>query len=296
MAKMTNKDKSDKIAAKKAAEKAKKAAKRAARLEKKRKQAEAKKAKREAKKAKKLAKLEKEKAKKLALKEKKRLAKEKAKEKQAALKTAKIDKPTAKPIDGIDIKEAAKTIKAALNQIAAQMALLPKDKRIKKAKSIYWMGYDVETVDGNVIVHFYPEKSKKSKLDDAIIDQLKKTTDTVEKPDSIAVDTVVDDSDSGVEDEPKSVETVPMGDLYGQGGVAVDDGEVANLDDDDNAEDDILDDDDDNDDDNANDDDDDADDTDDTISDSRDEQDTDLIDHRAEFFSQYGDDFEPNDD
>lgn len=293
MAKMTSKDKSDKIAAKKAAAKAKKAAKRAALIEKKRKQAEAKKAKREAKKAKKLAKLEKEKAKKLALKEKKRLAKEKAKEKQATLKAAKIDKPVAKPIDGIDIKEAAKTIKVALNQIATQMALLPKDKRIKKAKSIYWMGYDVETVDGNVIVRFYPEKSKKSKLDIAV-DQPKKNADTVEKPDAIAVDTVVDDSDSSVEDEPKSVETVPMGDLYGQDGVTTDDGEVANLDDDDNDD---IDDEDCNENENADDDDaDDADDTDDTISDSRDEQDTDLIDHRAEFFSQYGEDFEPNDD
>jgi len=288
MAKMTNKDKSDKIAAKKAAAKAKKAAKRAALIEKKRKQAEAKKAKREAKKAKKLAKLEKEKAKKLALKEKKRLAKEKAKEKLAK-QNAKAVKSTADAAHAeIDIKEAAKNIKAALNQIAVQMAQLPKDKRIKKAKSIYWMGYDVETVDGNVTVRFYPEKSKKSKLDIAV-DQPKKNADTVEKPDSAVVDAdVVDDSSSGDEDEPKSVETVPMGDLYGQGGVAVDDGEVANLDDDDNDDIDAEDC-------NENDDDDDDDD-DSTISDSRDEQDADLVDHRTEFFSQFGEDFEPNDD
>lgn len=288
MTKMTNKDKSDKIAAKKAAAKAKKAAKRAALIEKKRKQAEAKKAKREAKKAKKLAKLEKEKAKKLALKEKKRLAKEKAKEKLAK-QNAKAVKSTADAAHAeIDIKEAAKNIKAALNQIAVQMAQLPKDKRIKKAKSIYWMGYDVETADGNVIVRFYPEKTKKSKLDIAV-EQPKKNADTVEKPDSTtASTTVVDDSNGDVEDEPKSVETVPMGDLYGQGGVAVDDGEVATLDSTDDDEDISTHEDEDGSED--------EDEDENTISDSRDEQDNDLVDHRAEFFSQYGDDFEPNDD
>lgn len=286
MAKMTTEEKKEKMDAKKAAAKAKKAAKRAALIEKKRKQAEAKKAKREAKKAKKLAKLEKEKAKKLALKEKKRLAKEKAKEKLAK-QNAKAVKSTADAAHAeIDIKEAAKNIKAALNQIAVQMAQLPKDKRIKKAKSIYWMGYDVETADGNVIVRFYPEKTKKSKLDIAV-EQPKKNADTVEKPDSTTASTaVVDDSNGDVEDEPKSVETVPMGDLYGQGGVAVDDGEVANLDSNDDDED-ISEDEDGSED---------EDEDEETISDSRDEQDNDLVDHRAEFFSQYGDDFEPNDD
>jgi hypothetical protein len=81
-----------------------------------------------------------------------------------------------------------------------------------------------------------------------------------------------------------------MGDLYGQGGVAVDDGEVATLDSN-NDDEDIS----------ANEDEDgsedeDEDEDEDTISDSRDEQDNDLVDHRAEFFSQFGEDFEPNDD
>ena len=291
MAKMTAEEKKEKMDAKKAAAKAKKAAKKAALLEKKRKQAEAKKAKREAKKAKRLARLEKEFAKKVALKEKKRLAKEK----QAALKTAKtlkIAKKIDKSNDGIDIKEASKTIKLAMAQIASQMAVLDADKRAKKAKSIRWMGYDVETKDGNVIVRFLIEKSKKVKT--ATIDAVIEEKPTKEcKPSEMTVveqteeqkpevnKAVVDEMETTPtypddEEKPENME-VPAGDIYGQNGNPT--GEIANIELDDEDEDDEEDED-----------------EDDFSSDSRDEQDEGIVDNRREFFSQFGDDFEPNDD
>ena len=294
MAKMTAEEKKEKMAAKKAEAKAKKAAKRAALLEKKRKQAEAKKAKREAKKAKRLARLEKEKAKKAALKEKKRLTKEK----QAALKAAntlKIAKKIDKPTDGIDIKEASKTIKLAMAQIASQMTELDDDKRAKKAKSISWMGYDVETKDGNVIVRFVIEKSKKVKTTIEVASEekpkkehkqeIEKTDEQKPEVNKVVVDemettpTYPDD-----EEKHKNME-VPAGDLYGQNGNPT--GEVANVESDNE---DIV---------NEEDDEEDEDENEDEYDfsvDSRDEQDEDLVDSRREFFSQFGDDFEPNDD
>ena len=287
MAKMTAEEKKEKMDAKKAAAKAKKAAL----LEKKRKQAEAKKAKREAKKAKRLARLEKEFAKKVALKEKKRLAKEK----QAALKTAKtlkIAKKIDKSNDGIDIKEASRTIKLAMAQIASQMAELDADKRVKKAKSIRWMGYDVETKDGNVIVRFDIEKSKKVKTatvkavtEEKPNKECKPCEKTVvektdeQKPEANKV--VVDEMETTPtypdnEEKPENIE-VPAGDIYGQNGNPT--GEIANIESDDE---DLVNDEDE--------------DEDDFSADSRDEQDEDLVDNRREFFSQFGDDFEPNDD
>ena len=288
MAKMTAEEKKEKMDAKKAAAKAKKAAKRAALLEKKRKQAEAKKARREVKKAKKLARLEKEKARKAALKEKKRLAKEK----QAALKTAKtvkIDKPT----DGIDIKEAAKNIKLAMAQIAAQLAPLDFEKRCKKARSISWMGYDVTTKGGNVIVSFTVEKTKKAKsVEETVVEDQpkkerkpreKKTIEKTEEQKPEVKQVVVDAMETtptypSDEEKPENME-VPAGDLYGQNGTPT--GEVANIESDDE--------------DLVNDEDEDAD-GDDFVADARDEQDEDLVDNRREFFNQFGDDFEPNDD
>lgn len=294
MAKMTAEEKKEKMDAKKAAAKAKKAAKKAALLEKKRKQAEAKKAKREAKKAKKLARLEKEKAKKAALKEKKRLAKEK----QAALKTAKtlkIAKKIDKSTDGIDIKEASKTIKLAMAQIASQMTELDDDKRAKKAKSISWMGYDVETKDGNVIVRFVIEKSKKVKTATAVVaseDKPKKENkQAIEKTDEHKPEVknvvIIDSMETTPaypddEEKPENMEVL-AGDLYGQNGNST--GEVANVESDDE---DLVNDEDE--------DDEEDEDEDDFSVDARDEQDEDLVDNRREFFSQYGDDFEPNDD
>ena len=293
MAKMTAEEKKEKMDIKKAAAKAKKAAKRAALLEKKRKQAEAKKAAREAKKAKKLARLEKEKAKKAALKEKKRLAKEK----QAALKNAKTIKIAKKidtPTDGIDIKEASKTIKLAMAQIASQMAEFDDAKRAKKAKSIRWMGYDVETNDGNVIVRFVIEKSKKVKTAniESVTEEERKpreknaTENTDEqKPEVNKV--VVDEMETTPtypddKEKPENME-VPAGDIYGQNGNLTE--EVANIEpDDEDLDNDEDEDDEENEDEN------------DFSTDSRDEQDEDLVDSRREFFSQFGDDFEPNDD
>lgn len=285
MAKMTKEEKKAKLLEKKEAAKAKKAAKRAAALEKKRKQAEAKKAKREAKKAKKLAKLEKEKAKKAKLREKKRLAKEK----QAALKTAKTVK-IAKKADavaaGIDIKEAAKNVKLAMAQIASQLASLDDNKRAKKAKSIAWMGYDVETADGNVTVRFTVEKTKKANVVDAGNEQPKKARKPrqktkAEEPSHAVVDTADVEAAPANEEEPQNVE-VPAGDLYGQNGNPT--GEVANIEDDDNP---------------ANEDEDEdgtSDEEDDFISDSRDEQNEDIIDNRREFFGSVDDDGELTDD
>lgn len=280
----TNEDKKAKLEAKRAAAKAKKEAKKAARLEKKRKQAEAKKARLEAKKAKKLAKMEKEKARKAALKEKKRLAKEKQKAMQTA-KTVKIAKPSIqKNASEIDIREASKTIKLAMAQIASQMAQYDDVKRAKKAKSIRWMGYDVETKDGEVIVRFDVEKSKKTvaqALDKSKTDVEKKPR--VKKPVKKAVPLAVVEPDPLAIAEPEAVEEkpieIPVGDTYGDQSIA---GEVANLDGDDDA---AIDDEDET-----------IEEDDDTIPDSRDEQDADLVESRREFFGQYGDDFEPNDD
>lgn len=283
MAKMTKEEKKAKLLEKKEAAKAKKAAKRAAVLEKKRKQAEAKKAKREAKKAKKLAQLEKEKAKKAKLREKKRLAKEK----QAALKTAKtvkIAKKADKPTDGIDIKEAAKNVKLAMAQIASQFASLDDSKRAKKAKSIAWMGYAVETIDGNVTVRFTVEKTKKAKAADVGNEQPKKVRKPrqktkAEEPSSEVVGTADVEAVPGNEEEPQNVE-VPAGDLYGQNGNPT--GEVANIEDDDNN----------------NDEDEDgvSNEEDDFISDSRDEQNEDIVDNRRDFFGSFDDDGELTDD
>ena len=290
MAKMTAEEKKEKMDIKKAAAKAKKAAKRAALLEKKRKQAEAKKAAREAKKAKRLARLEKEKAKKAALKEKKRLAKEKKAAKTMKIAAKKIDTLA----DVIDIKEASKTIKLAMAQIASQMAEFDDDKRAKKAKSISWMGYDVETKDGNVIVRFVIEKSKKVKtatIESVTEEEHKpheknatKNTDE-QKPEVNKV--VIDEMETTPtypddKEKPENME-VPAGDIYGQNGNLTE--EVANVESDD--EDLVTD---------ENEDGEENEDEDNFSTDSRDEQDEDLVDSRREFFSQFGDDFEPNDD
>ena len=290
MAKMTAEEKKEKMDIKKAAAKAKKAAKRAALLEKKRKQAEAKKAAREAKKAKRLARLEKEKAKKAALKEKKRLAKEKKAAKTMKIAAKKIDTLA----DVIDIKEASKTIKLAMAQIASQMAEFDDDKRAKKAKSISWMGYDVETKDGNVIVRFAIEKSKKVKtatIESATKEERKprekNVTENIDEQKPEVNKVVVDEMETTPtypdnEEKPENME-VPAGDIYGQNGNPT--GEIANieLDDEDLVNDEDEDDEEDED-------------EDDFSSDSRDEQDEGIVDNRREFFSQFGDDFEPNDD
>ena len=276
MAKMTKEEKKAKLLEKKEAAKAKKAAKRAVALEKKRKQAEAKK-------AKKLAQLEKEKAKKAKLREKKRLAKEK----QAALKTAKtvkIAKKADKPTDGIDIKEAAKNVKLAMAQIASQLASLDDSKRAKKAKSIAWMGYAVETIDGNVTVRFAVEKTKKAKAADVGNEQPKKARKprqktTAEEPSNAAVGTADVEAVPDNVEEPQNVE-VPAGDLYGQNGNPT--GEVANIEDDDNN--------------NDEDEDGTSNEEDDFISDSRDEQNEDIVDNRRDFFGSFDDDGELTDD
>ena len=290
MAKMTAEEKKEKMDIKKAAAKAKKAAKRAALLEKKRKQAEAKKAAREAKKAKRLARLEKEKAKKAALKEKKRLAKEKKAAKTMKIAAKKIDTLA----DVIDIKEASKTIKLAMAQIASQMAEFDDDKRAKKAKSINWMGYDVETKDGNVIVRFAIEKSKKVKtatIESATKEERKprekNVTENIDEQKPEVNKVVIDEMETtpAYPDNKEKLENmeVPAGDIYGQNGTPT--GEVANVESDD--EDLVTD---------ENEDGEENEDEDNFSTDSRDEQDEDLVDSRREFFSQFGDDFEPNDD
>ena len=289
MAKMTAEEKKEKMDIKKAAAKAKKAAKRAALLEKKRKQAEAKKAAREAKKAKRLARLEKEKAKKAALKEKKRLAKEKKAAKTMKIAAKKIDTLA----DVIDIKEASKTIKLAMAQIASQMAEFDDDKRAKKAKSISWMGYDVETKDGNVIVRFAIEKSKKVKTaiesvtEEEHKPREKNVTENTDEQKPEVNKVVVDEMETtptypDEKEKPENMEVL-AGDIYGQNGTPT--GEVANVESDD--EDLVTD---------ENEDGEENEDEDNFSTDSRDEQDEDLVDSRREFFSQFGDDFEPNDD
>ena len=312
MAKMTKEEKLEKLAAKKAADKAKKAAKKAALIEKKKKAAEAKKAKREAKKAKKLAKIEKEKAKKAALKEKKRLMKEKqrlAKEKKTTKKAIKETNKKIVATDSIDIKAAAKNIKSAMAQIAAEFSILDDAKRIKKAKSIRWMGYDVESVDGNVVVRFDVEKSKKIKTSDTNAPVEKVAPVKKErKPRSMKVKLVVSsnaagDTDSHTtndstkvpdevviesENQPFPAPTDTVDSLMDSGTSNESNGEVANIDENDeelapptsdydtnqdgeNEDDDFT-------------------------TDYRDEQDEEIIDNRREFFGQFGEDFEPNDD
>lgn len=251
----------EKQKAKKAAAKAKKAAKKAAALEKKRAMALKKKERKAALKAKKLARLEKIKAKKAALKEKKRLAKEKQKAIQVA-KTAKIKKDKVQePTGGVDIREASKAMKAALAQVANDMALLDLEKRIKKAKSIRGLGYDVETTDEGVVVRFDVEKLKKIKAP-----KVKETV--VEEPKAVAAEETV------IEPKVEQVVEIPAGDLLGADGQV--DAEVATIDPDDEIaatedEDDIF----------GN--------SDGSIPDSRDEQDEDLIAAREEYFSNAAD-------
>lgn len=261
-----------KLAEKRAERKAKREAKRAALLAKKKERAEAKKQKREAKKAKLVAKREKAKAKKLALREKKRLAREKKRAAEAA-KKLKLKKQKANK-NAIDIRLAAKNMKLALAQIASEMAKLDLNTRIKKAKSVRGIGYDVETVDNNVIARFDTEKSKKTNCN---VVAAPAATNTVKAEVKKVADQPIDFE---ADDEKKpEVEMIPAGDLYGQDGNAS--GEVANIGDDDdevidpeNHED--------------------ADDE--YYADSRDEQDDDLVDNRREFFNTFGDDGEMNGD
>ena len=267
---MTKEEKKQKIELKRAAKKAKREAKKAARIEKQNKIREAKRLKREAKKAKRLARLEKEKAKKLALREKKREAKRIMREKLLA---AKAKTAANHANDTVDIKKAAKTMKLALKQIANEMSQYDAEKRAKKAKSIKWMGYDVETNATDIVVKFVLEKSKKHhetkptiepSLDDAI-------DNAMQQPPEIDDNAPISNNVEVVE---PAVEMVPAGDLYGTNGNA----EVANIESDDES---LIDDDEDDED---------------YIDDSRDETDEDLIANRREFFSTYGDDFEPSDD
>ena len=196
--------------------------------------------------------------------------------------------------DVIDIKEASKTIKLAMAQIASQMAEFDDDKRAKKAKSISWMGYDVETKDGNVIVRFAIEKSKKVKT--ATIESVteeerkpreKNVTENTDEQKPEVNKVVVDEMETtpAYPDNKEKLENmeVPAGDIYGQNGTPT--GEVANVESDD--EDLVTD---------ENEDGEENEDEDNFSTDSRDEQDEDLVDSRREFFSQFGDDFEPNDD
>lgn len=301
MAKMTKEEKKALIADKKAKAKAKREAKKAARLEKLQKARDKKRAKREAKKAKRIARLEKEKAKKAklrekkaAIREKKKVATLKARERAKAKKLREkaqlkkvqkqVDAKLKKNNDAIDIKEAAKNIKLAMTQIANEMAKLNDEARAKKAKSIRWMGYDVETSGTElkeVIVKFDVEKSKKIKIenaDDPVKEKKPRKPRTPkvvdEQPTPVVEPTIIEPEEV---EEPK-VELVPAGDLLATDG-EVDEAEVANID---NFDETFGDDNDENlDDENF-------------IPDSRDEQDDDLVDNRKEFFSEYGDDGEMN--
>ena len=279
---------------KKAEARAKKAAKRAAALEKKRAKLELKKQKCEEKKAKKAARLQKLREKKAAIREKKKAAALKARERAKAKKLREkaqlkkvqkqVDAKLKKNNDAIDIKEAAKNIKLAMTQIANEMAKLDDEARAKKAKSIRWMGYDVETSGTElkeVIVRFDVEKSKKIKIenaDDPVKEKKPRKPRTPkvvdEQPTPVVEPTIIEPEEV---EEPK-VELVPAGDLLATDG-EVDEAEVANID---NFDETFGDDNDENlDDENF-------------IPDSRDEQDDDLVDNRKEFFSEYGDDGEMN--
>ena len=270
--------------AKREAKKQERAAKRAAILEQKKAKAEAKKLKREEKKAKRLARLEKQKAKKAAIRQKKREAREAKrakelakklalKEKKLALKNAKMlskkqQKKTIVNDGSVDIRDAAKMMKKALKQIAAEFAGYDSKKLDKKSKAIVGLGYEVNVEDGNVIVNFNASKSKKI----LAFEQPKENDVIVPEVDDL-IDDNIDD-----EDQPKEkVEMVPAGDLYAT------DGEVANIDVDDEA--------------NLDDDEDDAEnDNDNSMIDYRDETDEDLVDARREFFGNFGDDGSGYDD
>lgn len=242
-----------KILAKREALKAKKAAAKQAKLEKKRAKAEAKKAKLEAKRQKEAerkaaakAKKEERKAKKLARLQKKRereaarkaKAKERAKlQRQKDIEKAKKlkDKTVAKkPVDGngeVDIKDAAKTMKLALAQIAKQMATYDDETRAKKAKQISWMGYSIEKVDNEVVAKFIIEKTKKITIADAeaVVEKKarkprkSKKVDEVQEPEidqpngneEIPEVAILDDEDG---QPSESVETIPVGDTYGDAG------------------------------------------------------------------------------
>lgn len=263
--------------AKREAKKQERAAKRAAILEQKKAATEAKKLAREEKKAKRLALLEQEKAKKAAIRQKKReareakrakeIAKKRAlKEKKLALKNAKKQKKTIiKTADSVDIKDAAKAMKKALKQLATEFAEYDCKKIGKKSKAIAWLGYEVNVEDGNVTIRFNVAKSKKMaesvqpKENDAVV------------PDILAPnDASIDDEDLSKNDEEKEeVEMVPAGDLYGSNG------EVANIDIDEDDE-------------SSFDEDDET--SDDSIFDHRDETDEDLIEARREYFGTFGDD------
>lgn len=250
---------------KRAEKKAKREAKRAAALEKRKALIELKKQKRAEKRAKKLAKLEKEKARKAAIREKKRIAREKKREAVKAMKLkmknkkqktiVKIDKKISP--DSIDIKSAAKTIKAAMNSLAREFASLDTAAINKKAKQIRYFGYDVEVVDDKVIVRFISEANKKLK--------------TISKNNVVEPEVVEQPKEN--DEDSTEVEMIPAGDLLGTDG-QVDEAEVANVEVDDetlsNEDDENLNDDD-------------------TISDSRDETDIDLIESRREFFANAAD-------
>lgn len=215
----------------------------------------------------------------------KRIISEKLKDYSAMKKMKKdIKKPiVAENADEVDIKEAAKLIKKAMQQIANKMAQLPFEKRVKKAKSINWMGYTVETSSGEVIVKFEVEKRRKDKTaaEGSKVEAEKSSKDEAKRS-SIANDD---------EDEPK-VEVTPAGDLYGQDG-EVEDPEIVDDDDDDGNEDGTE---------NPDDEEDDYGDgpsrknSDYSFStDYRDERDEGTVSFRRDFFNQYGDDYEPTD-
>lgn len=179
----------------------------------------------------------------------------------------------------IDIRETAKQMKLALKQIAKQMAELPAEKRAKKAKSIAWMGYAVNTTaDGTVVARFVADKTKKSAID-AVNAAAAKTEAAIDAAKEAFSDNDDDNGDTDKadkEDEEPKVELVPAGDLLGSDGY-VDEAEIANLDSDEeenleNEDNEYPDDDDD-----------------DSIFDNRDETDEELVANRKEYFSMYGD-------
>ncbi len=252
-------EKRAKAKARRDAQRAKRAAKRAALVEKRRAAALKKRERKAAIRAKKLARLEKIRANKAAAREKKKLAREK---KLAMLKAKKIQmkvkQPAKKGTAGTaDFREAAKSIKAAMKHIAAELSVLGSEAISKRAKKLRPFGYDVEVADGQVVVRFIESKSKKLRAEKPVVQPagdepaIKKSVAVVDTPD----------------DEPK-VELVPAGDLLGTDG-RVDD-EIATIQPDDDT---IVDGDDD-----------DYPDDDDTLVDTRDETNEEIIDARREFF------------
>lgn len=190
-------------------------------------------------------------------------AKKLAREKKLAMLKAKkiqmkVKQPAKKGTAGTaDFREAAKSIKAAMKHIAAELSVLGSEAISKRAKKLRPFGYDVEVADGQVVVRFIESKSKKLRAEKPVVqpvgDELaiKKSVAVVDTPD----------------DEPK-VELVPAGDLLGTDG-RVDD-EIATIQPDDDT---IVDGDDD-----------DYPDDDDTLVDTRDETNEEIIDARREFF------------